>query len=195
MGGKPKAVMVTHDNIIWESTCIQHIFNDQKIMFDKPGVEERIISYLPLSHVAGLMVDIILPIIVTARRPCSMASHFARPYDLKIGTIGDRLRTVQPTLFLGVPRVWEKISEKMIKIGAKKKGLLKTIVKLAKEQGLKHGENCQMGGNGKYTDVYPLAEILLNKVKHTLGFNNLKFALTGAAPIQKSTLEFFGALG
>ena len=43
--------------------------------------------------------------------------HFARPYDLSKGTVGFRLRAVKPTMFLGVPRVWEKIQAKITKIG------------------------------------------------------------------------------
>ena len=43
--------------------------------------------------------------------------HFARPYDLSKGTVGFRLRAVKPTMFLGVPRVWEKIQAKIKKIG------------------------------------------------------------------------------
>ena len=80
--------------------------------FDKP-VEERIISYLPLSHVAGMMVDIVCPIVGAAFKEGYACNYFARPYDLKVGTIGDRLKAVKPTMFLGVPRVWEKIAEKM----------------------------------------------------------------------------------
>ena len=75
--------------------------------------EERILSYLPLSHVAGMMVDIVLPICMSADRQGWMTVSFARPYDLKLGSVKARLVDVKPTLFLGVPRVWEKIADKV----------------------------------------------------------------------------------
>ena len=84
--------------------------------------QERIVSYLPLSHVAGTMVDIVVPIINSAARSSWITMHFARPYDLARGTLGDRLRAVRPTMFLGVPRVWEKIAEK-IKVRSASDGL------------------------------------------------------------------------
>ena len=39
--------------------------------------------------------------------------YFARPNDLKVGSIGKRLQFVKPTFFFGVPRVYEKMQEKM----------------------------------------------------------------------------------
>ena len=66
-----------------------------------------------------MMVDIIVPICATATTPSWVSASFARPYDLSKGTVGERLKMIKPTIFLGVPRVWEKIAEKMKKIGAK----------------------------------------------------------------------------
>lgn len=59
------------------------------------------------------------PLVMSNYEESWFTVHFARPYDLKAGTIGDRLRAVRPTMFLGVPRVWEKIAEKMKAMVAK----------------------------------------------------------------------------
>ena len=69
-------------------------------------------------------------LVLAAKRPGYMSVAFARPYDLKMGSIGDRLRTVEPTVFLGVPRVWEKIAEKMKAVGKSTKGLKKVTLTL-----------------------------------------------------------------
>ena len=69
--------------------------------------QERVISYLPLSHVAGMMVDIVMPMCITADKPGWVTTSYARPYDLKASSIGDRLKSVKPTIFLGV-RIWWK---------------------------------------------------------------------------------------
>jgi long-chain-fatty-acid--CoA ligase ACSBG len=116
-------------------------------------------------------------------------------YDLKAGTIKDRLGACRPTIFLGVPRVWEKIAEKMKAIGASTKGLKKKISTWAKAKSLEHGANCLMGGNGEFPEWHGLADVLLHKIKQKLGLDACKFGLTGAAPIAKHTLEYFGQLG
>ena len=66
---------------------------------------------MPLSHVAGMMVDIIAPLVCTNIKPGYATVYFSRPLDLKTGTLKNRLLAVRPTIFLGVPRVWEKFME------------------------------------------------------------------------------------
>ena len=58
-----------------------------------------------------MMVDIIAPLVCTAIKPGYATAYFARPLDLKSGTLKQRLLAVRPTIFLGVPRVWEKFME------------------------------------------------------------------------------------
>ena len=79
--GDPKAVMITHDNIIYESSVVVDVIG---CVGNLPE-EERIISYLPLSHVAGMMVDIVCPIVFAALKPGWCCVFFARAYDLKVG--------------------------------------------------------------------------------------------------------------
>ena len=109
--GRPKAVMVSHDNIFFEATTVLNLLQGKVgtgyDLQGNPDNEERLISYLPLSHVAGMMVDIVCPAVLTARSesPSYCNVSFARPYDLKIGTVALRLQSIRPTMFLGVPRV------------------------------------------------------------------------------------------
>jgi long-chain-fatty-acid--CoA ligase ACSBG len=194
--GNPKAVMVSHDNIVFEArTLFNPNYNLVGGVGDKPE-QERVLSYLPLSHVAGMMVDVIAPLCINAYGSGWVTLIFARPYDLSVGSLGDRLRSVRPTLFIGVPRVWEKVQEKMVAIGASTKGLKLKIAKWAKKKGLKHARHCQLGGTGAVPGGYGMAKSLVfSKVKKALGLENVKFAFTGAAPIQVQTLEYFGSLG
>jgi len=193
--GMPKAVMISHDNILFESRLAFDLIPG---MGTDPNFGERIISYLPLSHVAGMMVDIISPITIAASKPGFATLHFARPYDLKVGTLGDRLRAVRPTLFLGVPRVWEKIQEKIMAKSAANPttGIKDSLKKWALGLGLEHQENCQLGGSGAYGTGYGIADkLVLSKVKVLLGLEECKFCFTGAAPIKTETLQFYGRLG
>ncbi len=191
--GNPKAVMISHDNILWEA----HAVMGQCTMIGRdPSTEERLISYLPLSHVAGMMVDIICPLYVSARLPGTHCVYFARPYDLRYSTIVERFKAVRPTMFIGVPRVWEKIAEKLKAVGAKTKGVVKAISTYAKSKGLAHARECQVGGTGAKPTMYGLVDkLVLSKIKNKLGLDRMKFGFTGAAPIGKHTLEYFGSLG
>lgn len=189
--GAPKAVMITHDNIIYE---VSTVLADLRQIYNLPQ-EERILSYLPLSHVAGMMIDMIMPLIGTEKTAGWWVAHFARPYDLKVGALGDRLRLVQPTLFLGVPRVWEKVAEKVKAIGAAKPACVRSLSGWCKGKLLAHQMNCQLGGNGAKKCCHCLAAKILGAVKTALGLNQCRYGFTGAAPIMKDTLEYFGSLG
>lgn len=92
--------------------------------------------------------------------------------------------------------MWEKIAEKMQKIGATTKGAQKKISTWAKGKGLALQNNCQLGGSGASPFMYGMAEkLVLSKVKAALGLEKCKFGFTGAAPISHETLKYFGQLG
>jgi len=192
--GDPKAVMISHDNILFEAAAVLEVFQEHTTV-NKRAEEERIVSFLPLSHVAGMMVDITVPLIVTSSGPGWLCTFFARPYDLKVGAIGDRLRAVKPTIFLGVPRVWEKIAEKIKAIGKSKPFPVRAFSGWCKRTLLAHQKNCQLGGSGQKYFGHALASLVLGKVKEALGLEKCKFGFTGAAPITVDTLEYFGSLG
>lgn len=193
--GDPKAVMVSHDNIIFETSCVlQLLANYHGVCAEEE--EERILSYLPLSHVAGMMVDIMCPVVSAARTRSWVTVFFARPYDLKAGSIKDRLCVAKPTLFLGVPLVWEKIADRIRAVGAETTGVKKKLADWAKGLGLEYAKNCQLGGSGHLPMGYSLcSKLVLSKIKGSLGLDACKFGFTGAAPIRVDTLEYFGSLG
>eukprot|EP00928_Gymnodinium_smaydae_P022462 TRINITY_DN1885_c0_g1_i1.p1 TRINITY_DN1885_c0_g1~~TRINITY_DN1885_c0_g1_i1.p1 ORF type:complete len:772 (+),score=190.79 TRINITY_DN1885_c0_g1_i1:67-2316(+) len=193
--GDPKAVMISHDNIVYESSAVLRLL-EQSVGLGATAAQERCLSYLPLSHVAGMMVDIVSPVVLTARSSAWWTIYFARNYDLKAGSVKDRLCAARPTLFLGVPLVWEKIADKIRTLGADVTGAKKAIATWAKGLGLEYAKACQLGGGGSVPLGYSLADTLvLNKVKGNLGLDQCKFGFTGAAPIRVDTLEYFGSLG
>lgn len=193
--GEPKAVMISHDNLVFESSCVMDmLYKSADVGKDSAG--ERVLSYLPLSHVAGMMVDIVAPVILTSTKDTFGTIYFARQYDLKAGTIKDRLCAARPTMFLGVPLVWEKIADKLRAIGAAASDTKKAIASWAKGKGLEHAKACQLGQDGSYPLGYTLADkVVLGNIKAALGLDYCKFGFTGAAPIRVDTLEYFGSLG
>mmetsp|Transcript_24782 Transcript_24782/g.57568 ORF Transcript_24782/g.57568 Transcript_24782/m.57568 type:complete len:764 (-) Transcript_24782:78-2369(-) len=193
--GDPKAVMISHDNVIFETNCTLKCLEAHDFGIDEEA-QERILSYLPLSHVAGMMIDIVAPITGTSLKPGYASVYFARPYDQKVGSIKDRLCAVRPTAFMGVPLVWEKIADKLRAIGESSPAPVKAISGWAKGLGLQRSRDSQLGGSGSEPMMYTLAEkLILKRISAALGLDQCKFAFTGAAPIRVDTVEYFGSLG
>jgi long-chain-fatty-acid--CoA ligase ACSBG len=191
--GDPKAVMISHDNLNYESTVVNTMLK-QAVGYGADASQERFLSYLPLSHVAGMMVDIVGPVILTANSPSYSTAYFARPYDLKVGAIKDRLQAARPTIFLGVPLVWEKIADKIRAIGAANTGLKKAVGDWAKGVNLDYSRGAQLGVAPGAAFGQGLAKKVMGAVKNNLGLDQCKFGFTGAAPIRVDTLEYFGSL-
>jgi len=193
--GDPKAVMISHDNLIFESSAVCGILAES-VGFAVSQSEERFLSYLPLSHVAGMMIDIVSPIVASSRKPGWVATFFARPYDLKEKAIKDRLGIAKPTVFLGVPLVWEKIADQIRSLGAQASWLQMQVAGVAKSLASEFAKNAQLGGDGSVPAGYSLANsVVLSKIKGRLGLDECKYGFTGAAPIRVDTLQYFGSLG
>ena len=127
--------------------------------------EERAVSYLTLSHVAGLCTDIIGQMISGALTPAHTAIFFARPYDLKAGTIKDRLIIARPTLLLGIPLVLEKMAGTIRAVGASATGLKKTISTWVKDKCLTQARELQLGRSGAIPFNLCLAMRIMKAVK------------------------------
>jgi long-subunit acyl-CoA synthetase (AMP-forming) len=174
--GNPKAVMISHANFTWSADAIARA-NDLH-------ADDRGVSYLPLSHVAEQILSIHVPMLVGGQ------TVFAE----SIEALGTTLVEVRPTAFFGVPRVWEKIQAKMEAAGAKASPLRRRIAKWARSVGLRAGYAEQRGERRPL--LYGLANrIVFSKVRERLGLDQARFCVTSAAPISRSTLEFFLSLG
>ena len=113
--GNPKGVMLSHDNYTWTSECF---FKQIEHILSKDSIDDfRVVSYLPLSHVAAQFVDIVIPMSVGG------CVYFALPTALQ-GSLVETLKEVRPIFLFSVPRLWEKIEETLKNI-SKGSGFLK----------------------------------------------------------------------
>lgn len=178
--GMPKGVQLTHENLTWTCQAVALMAN--------VTTEERLLSYLPLSHIAEQMLTLWAPCFVGYK------VFFARP-DLLTSETGltDALQAIRPTLFLGVPRVWEKIAAKIKQKGAEAGKVAQMISNLGKKSNSKATIRYQKDKTEWKSGVF--GKIVKNKVSDTLGLDQAKMLFTAAAPISKATLEYFASLG
>lgn len=113
--GRPKGCMLSHDNLSWGIIEVMEVASRDRP--DLIGPQNRCVSYLPLSHIAGLLFDIMNHYFNTHEL------YFARPDALQ-GSLVLTLQWARPTIFLAVPRVWEKFEEKLKEIAATKPAIL-----------------------------------------------------------------------
>ncbi|XP_030048671.1 long-chain-fatty-acid--CoA ligase ACSBG2 isoform X2 [Microcaecilia unicolor] len=107
------------------------------------------------------------------------------------GSLINILREVRPTLFLGVPRVWEKIHEKLNIVEATSSTFKRNTMAWARNIGLQANYN-RMGGDNSVPWGYALAHYLvIKKIQKAVGLDRCHVCNTGAAPIKKDTLEYF----
>lgn len=160
--GNPKAVILTHGNIIATTSSLRLFWNQRE-------GDQKFISFLPLSHVLQYVAEQVMI-----------------EYGIGIGYWSDDINKLHedisilsPTLMTSVPRTAEKL-ELIIKKNIKKTNpILRTILKPGKK---KSGTKSFMG---RMWDKY-----ILNKVKEKSGLENLQGILSGGAPLNDETQSF-----
>ncbi|KAH9259379.1 hypothetical protein BASA81_002422 [Batrachochytrium salamandrivorans] len=195
ISGFPRGVMLSHDNVI---VSIRSAFHALPAL--APGSQERILSYLPLSHSAVVLFDMIAPLVGTAHRTGNyFTTYFARPYDLKSNRLTDRLQLVRPTMFFAVPRVYEKLMDRLLveegNLGRGGRWSLKT----AKRTGLEHYQGAQVHrGDNKPVPSNALLrakEGVFAPLRQSIGLDHARAVFTGGAPTQPHVLEYFASVG
>jgi long-chain acyl-CoA synthetase len=178
--GPPKGVMLSHANLAWTSQCL----------IDTGGGKidgDASLSYLPLSHIAEQMGTIHMP--VTA----GSTVWFAESID----KLADNLKEARPTVFFGVPRVWEKfhagLAARLGEVTGGKRKLLDWARRVCSEVNARRDRGEAIGRLLQLQ--YALADrLVISKLKAALGFDRARVLSSGAAPIAPDVLAFFSSI-
>ncbi|HZN15070.1 MAG TPA: AMP-binding protein [Acidimicrobiales bacterium] len=177
--GPPKGAMLSHDNLLHAANTFAAAFTT--------GPEDEVLSYLPLSHVAERLVSLI--------------DALKGGYTVNFGEGGESfavdLREIQPTFFLGVPRVWEKMLATVEIRMADASRLKRVLYRVAVARGRKLAPKRMRGRLGPIDGaIAALLWILaFRSLREKLGLSRVRVAVSGAAPIAPQVLEYFWALG
>jgi long-chain acyl-CoA synthetase len=173
--GTPKGVMLSHHNIVENIKATADRLN-----IEGPG--KKTISYLPVSHVfertAGYYSQMM-----------GFSTYFAESIEL----LGDNIREVKPSMMAVVPRLLEKIFDKIVDKGSNLTGLKKRLFFWALELGEKY-EPYEKNGSWYHFKLKIARKLIFVKWQEALG-NNLEFMISGSAPLQPRLIKVFTAAG
>jgi long-chain acyl-CoA synthetase len=177
VAGPPRGVMLSHANLHAAADILGGYFDARP--------DEEILSYLPLSHVAERLVSAVA------------AVHAG--YIVNFGEGGESfandLREVQPTFFLGVPRVWERLMGAVLFRMQNASWLKRRVYSLGLRAGARNGAARRRGRAGGRVRAALWWLLLYRALRSKLGLARVRIALSGAAPIAPDVLEYWWSLG
>jgi len=178
--GPPKGAMLTHRNVTWMARAVSRT---NTIL-----TSDEVLSFLPLCHIFERLFSVFIHI------TCAYTVNFVEKPD----TVTENMIEVSPTLGYAVPRIWEKYySAIMIKMADAtwfKRLLFKAAMRIgsARAQLMMNFEPVPR----RLHFFYGLARLaVFRKLKERMGFERIRVAYSGAAPISGDVLKFFQSIG
>ena len=176
--GRPKGVVLTHRNVLSNAAAASRGV--------KVTLEDRLLSFLPLSHTFERTVGYYAPLI-----------HGAEiVYTRSIEQLAEDLQNMQPTILISVPRIYERVFAKIEDQVEKKSAFAQKLFHLAHKTGYK--KFCYQQGTGAWSPMFllhPLLDTLVaKKIRSKLG-GRLKYAVAGGAAFSKDLNAFFIGMG
>lgn len=172
--GRPKGVMLSHNNILSNVMAGIPCF--------PPGKGQKALSFLPLNHIFERMVSNLYMMYGTS-------VYFAESFD----TIGENLKEVKPDIFTSVPRILEKVYEKIMKTGEGLTGIKRKLFFWA--HGLAEKYEINKPQSFGYKIQLALAnKIVFNKWREGVG-GNIRAIISGGAACQVRLIRIFTAAG
>jgi long-chain acyl-CoA synthetase len=168
--GEPKGAMLTHDNFAFDALSSSSVM-------PWPAGGEQALAFLPLSHVLERLVDYI---------------YFLRGVSIaycNVPDLAEALRRIRPHLFTAVPRVYEKIHDRIQEETARTGGLKLTIFRAAAAEA---HESVRRGRRGLRWHLFD--RLVYGKIRAAFG-GRVRFSISGGAPLPVFVGEFFHGAG
>lgn len=172
--GTPKGVMLSHRNIV------SNVLNSVKSFPFDENVHARALSFLPLNHIFERMVSYIY-----------INSGISIYYAESLETIADNLKEIQPNIFCTVPRLLEKVYEKIMAKGAELTGVKRKLFDWAVALGDQYDNNKSLG-IGYHLQLAIANKLIFSKWREALG-NKVNYIITGGAACQVRLIRIFTA--
>ena len=171
--GRPKGVMLSHENIF------SNVFAGVKRIPTKPG-ESRTLSYLPVCHILERFYLYLC-------QYYGISIYFGESFD----KIGDNIREAKPHLLTGVPRVLEKVYDRIYAKGTELTGIKKKLFFWAVDIGMQYEP---YGRNGWWYELQLTIarKLIFKKWREALG-GNLELIACGSAALQPRLIRIFAA--
>ncbi len=174
--GTPKGVMLSHSNIV------SNVFFSKVSFPFEDAPQTKTLSFLPLNHIFEKMITYLY-----------LFSGIGIYYAESLETIGDNLKEVKPDGFTTVPRLLEKVYEKIMAKGNALKGIKRALFFWSVGLGLKYDNRVSKGP--LYNFKLGIArKLVFKKWQEALG-GNIKFIVTGGAAASEKLLRVFNAAG
>lgn len=174
--GTPKGVMLSHRNLV------SNVVNATASFPFPKNPNGRSLSFLPLNHIFERMVSYIY-----------ISTGISIYYAESMETIGDNLKEVKPNLFSTVPRLLEKVYEKIMSKGAELTGVKEKLFYWAVSLAEKY-DNIESKGTWYNFQLSLANKIIFKKWREALG-GNVDFIITGGAACQIKLIRIFTAAG
>ena len=176
--GRPKGVMLTHDNLLWNAFYASQCADC--------GAHEVFLSFLPMSHTLERTGGYYLPMLIGAEVA----------YARSIAQLAQDLQDIRPTVLISVPRIYERVYGRIQDGLAKKGRFAGMLFKLAVRVGWRRFERAQ-GRAGWHPELLlwpPLHKLVAGKVVARLG-GRLRLAISGGAALSPEIAHVFIGLG
>ncbi len=176
--GRPKGVMLSHHNILWNIHAALRLFDI--------AADNLFLSFLPLSHTFERTVGYYLPMVCG----CTIA------YNRSIPQLAEDLALIRPTLMISVPRIFERIYGRIMDKLRSEPALKQKLFERAIETGWRKFEYDQgRAGWSPFLLFHPLLDRLVGaKVRARLG-GRLRFTVCGGAALSPEVARLFIGLG
>jgi long-chain acyl-CoA synthetase len=177
--GPPKGVMISHYNVVWTGQAYLELLDVDPVGF-------RVVSYLPMAHIAERMTSHYL----------ALMGGYEVTDCPEPGQIAQYARDVKPEILFGVPRVWEKIHAGVqAALGADPEQKQKFDEAVAAATPIAERRTFGTATSEDDETWAFLDAVAFAPVRQLVGLDAVKYAITGAAPIPAELIQWYRAIG